>query len=66
VITGDNLGSGGGFLLYKSYTFDGIWFQRAHLTATTLRLDNRHLADTGPTLPMENHIAISEKIRLIS
>jgi hypothetical protein len=66
VITGGNPGSSGGFLLYKSYTFDGIWFQRARLTATTLRLDKRRLAHTSPTLPMANHIAISEKIPLSS
>jgi hypothetical protein len=68
VITGDNLGSSGDFLLYKSYTFDGIWFQRARLTAITLRLlvDNRRLAHTGLTLPMANHMAISEKIHLSS
>ena len=59
VITGGNLGSSGGLqvLPYKSYNFDGIWFQRVHLTSTTLRLDNR-LVNTGPTLPMVNHTAI--------
>ena len=68
VITGGDLGSSGGFLLYTSYTFDGIWFQRARLTATaaTLGLDNRRLAHTGTTLPMANHTAISEKIHLSS
>ena len=60
-----NLGFLGGFLLYKSNTFDGIWFQRARLTATTLRLDiRRRLARTSPTLPMANHTVISEKIHL--
>ena len=55
VITSGNPGSSGGFLLYKSYTFDGIWLQRASapLTATTLRLHNRRLVHTGP-IPMEN------------
>jgi hypothetical protein len=66
VITGGILGSSGDFLLYKSYTFDGIWFQRARLMAITLRLDNRRLAHMGPTLPIADHTAISEKTRLSS